>query len=141
MSAALGALACPIGHGHRSSQLLIEHGYRRCPAIDQILFLDLKGSFGTSAPGRMAPMTAIAFVAMGLALLSLDRKTQRGHRPSQVLSLFAALIAMAGCFNGMRVRLSSRELGRLTTVAVVQSIFCVILADALFAVLFLRLNI
>jgi phospholipid/cholesterol/gamma-HCH transport system permease protein len=55
--------------------------------------------------------------------------------------VFAALIAMAGCFNGMRVRLSSRELGRLTTVAVVQSIFCVILADALFAVLFLRLNI
>jgi phospholipid/cholesterol/gamma-HCH transport system permease protein len=55
--------------------------------------------------------------------------------------VFAVLIAMAGCFNGMRVRLSSRELGRLTTVAVVQSIFCVILADALFAVLFLRLDI
>jgi len=55
--------------------------------------------------------------------------------------VFAALIAMAGCFNGMRVRLSSRELGRFTTIAVVQSIFCVILADALFAVLFLRLDI
>ena len=55
--------------------------------------------------------------------------------------VFAGLIAMAGCFNGMRVRLSSRELGRLTTIAVVQSIFCVILADALFAVLFLRLDI
>jgi len=55
--------------------------------------------------------------------------------------VFAVLIALAGCFNGMRVRLSSRELGRLTTVAVVQSIFCVILADALFAVLFLRLDI
>ena len=34
----------------------------------------------------------------------------------------------------MQVRDSSRELGRLTTVAVVQSIFLVILADALFAV-------
>jgi len=55
--------------------------------------------------------------------------------------VFAGLIAMAGCFNGMRVRLSSRELGRFTTIAVVQSIFCVILADALFAVLFLRLDI
>ena len=55
--------------------------------------------------------------------------------------VFAGLIAMAGCFNGMRVRLSSRELGRHTTIAVVQSIFCVILADALFAVLFLRLDI
>jgi phospholipid/cholesterol/gamma-HCH transport system permease protein len=36
---------------------------------------------------------------------------------------------------------SSRELGRLTTVAVVQAIFLVILADALFAVLFERLDI
>ena len=33
------------------------------------------------------------------------------------------------------------ELGRLTTVAVVQSIFLVILADALFAVLFMELDI
>jgi phospholipid/cholesterol/gamma-HCH transport system permease protein len=55
--------------------------------------------------------------------------------------VFAALIAMAGCFNGLRVRRSSRELGRLTTRAVVQAIFGVILADALFAVLFLNLNI
>ena len=55
--------------------------------------------------------------------------------------VFAGLIALAGCYNGMRVRTSSRELGRLTTLAVVQAIFAVILADALFAVLFLRLNI
>jgi phospholipid/cholesterol/gamma-HCH transport system permease protein len=38
------------------------------------------------------------------------------------------------------VRDSARELGRLTTVAVVQSIFMVILADALFAVLFVKIN-
>lgn len=55
--------------------------------------------------------------------------------------VFAGLIALAGCFNGLSVRVSSRELGRLTTIAVVQSIFCVILADALFAVLFMRLDI
>ncbi|MGO9931428.1 MAG: MlaE family ABC transporter permease [Steroidobacteraceae bacterium] len=50
--------------------------------------------------------------------------------------VFAALIAMVGTYRGMQVRDSARELGRLTTVAVVQSIFMVILADALFAVLF-----
>jgi phospholipid/cholesterol/gamma-HCH transport system permease protein len=55
--------------------------------------------------------------------------------------VFAVLIAMAGTYRGMQVRDSSRELGRLTTVAVVQSIFLVILADALFAVLFLQLRI
>jgi ABC-type transporter Mla maintaining outer membrane lipid asymmetry permease subunit MlaE len=41
----------------------------------------------------------------------------------------------------MQVRDSSRELGRLTTIAVVQSIFLVNHADALFAILFLELDI
>jgi phospholipid/cholesterol/gamma-HCH transport system permease protein len=55
--------------------------------------------------------------------------------------VFAILIAMVGTLRGMQVRTSSRELGRLTTVAVVQSIFLVILADAVFAVLFMELDI
>jgi phospholipid/cholesterol/gamma-HCH transport system permease protein len=54
--------------------------------------------------------------------------------------VFALLIAMAGTYRGMQVRSSSRELGRLTTVAVVQAIFLVILADALFAVLFMEID-
>ena len=55
--------------------------------------------------------------------------------------VFALLIGMAGAYRGMQVRDSSRELGRLTTVAVVQAIFLVILADALFAVLFMELGV
>jgi phospholipid/cholesterol/gamma-HCH transport system permease protein len=55
--------------------------------------------------------------------------------------VFAFLIGFIGAARGMQVRESSRELGRLTTVAVVQSIFLVILADALFAVMFLELDI
>ncbi len=55
--------------------------------------------------------------------------------------VFAVLIATAGAYRGMQVRSSSRELGRLTTVAVVQAIFLVILFDALFAVLFMELDI
>jgi phospholipid/cholesterol/gamma-HCH transport system permease protein len=55
--------------------------------------------------------------------------------------VFAILIALAGCYRGMQVRGSARELGRLTTVAVVQAIFFVILADALFAVLFMEMNV
>ena len=54
--------------------------------------------------------------------------------------VFAVLIGMVGAYRGMQVRESARELGRLTTVAVVQSIFMVILADALFAVLFQKLG-
>ncbi|MGH8201853.1 MAG: MlaE family ABC transporter permease [Steroidobacteraceae bacterium] len=55
--------------------------------------------------------------------------------------VFAILIAMAGTHRGMQVHGSSRELGRLTTVAVVQAIFLVILADALFAVLFMEIGV
>jgi phospholipid/cholesterol/gamma-HCH transport system permease protein len=54
--------------------------------------------------------------------------------------VFALLIAMAGTYRGLQVRGSSRELGRLTTVAVVQSIFLVLLADALFAVLYMKID-
>jgi phospholipid/cholesterol/gamma-HCH transport system permease protein len=54
--------------------------------------------------------------------------------------VFAILIAMVGTYRGMQVRDSARELGRLTTVAVVQSIFMVILADAFFAVLFVQID-
>jgi len=55
--------------------------------------------------------------------------------------VFALLIGFAGCYRGMQVRSSARELGRLVTVAVVQAIFLVILADAIFAVLFMKMDI
>ena len=54
--------------------------------------------------------------------------------------VFGVLIALTGTFRGLQVRGSSRELGRLTTVAVVQSIFLVIFADALFAIFFLEID-
>jgi len=62
--------------------------------IDQLLFNEPVGAAATFSPGRMAPTTATAFLAIGLALLLLDWKTRRGRRPAQVLSLWAALIAM-----------------------------------------------
>ncbi len=55
--------------------------------------------------------------------------------------VFAVIIAFAGCYRGMQVRGSARVLGHMVTVAVVQAIFMVILADALFAVLFMKMNI
>jgi phospholipid/cholesterol/gamma-HCH transport system permease protein len=55
--------------------------------------------------------------------------------------VFAMVIGISGTWCGLRVRGSSRELGRLTTLAVVESIFFVILADAMFAVLFMEMDI
>jgi phospholipid/cholesterol/gamma-HCH transport system permease protein len=54
--------------------------------------------------------------------------------------VFGMLIGLTGTLRGLQVRDSSRELGRLTTVAVVQSIFLVIFADALFAIFFLEID-
>lgn len=55
--------------------------------------------------------------------------------------VFALLIAMVGTLRGMQVESSAEELGLKTTMAVVQSIFLIIVADAFFAVLFTRLGI
>jgi phospholipid/cholesterol/gamma-HCH transport system permease protein len=50
--------------------------------------------------------------------------------------VFAAIISLVGCFQGFQVSGSADSVGRQTTVSVVQSIFLVILADALFSVVF-----
>ena len=55
--------------------------------------------------------------------------------------VFALLIAMVGTLRGMQVKSSAEELGLKTTMAVVQSIFMIIVADAFFATLFTRLGI
>jgi phospholipid/cholesterol/gamma-HCH transport system permease protein len=48
--------------------------------------------------------------------------------------VFAAIIALVGCYQGFQVRGGADSVGRQTTVSVVQSIFLVIAADALFSV-------
>ena len=50
--------------------------------------------------------------------------------------VFGFIIALAGCFQGMLVQGNSEEVGTRTTNAVVQSIFMVIVLDAVFAVFF-----
>ncbi len=50
--------------------------------------------------------------------------------------VFAAIIALVGCYQGFQVSGSADSVGRQTTASVVQSIFLVILADAIFSVAF-----
>lgn len=54
--------------------------------------------------------------------------------------VFALVIALIGCRQGLAVRGSVESLGRRTTASVVQAIFAVIVLDAFFAMLFLELN-
>jgi phospholipid/cholesterol/gamma-HCH transport system permease protein len=55
--------------------------------------------------------------------------------------VFAAIIALTGCFQGFRAEGGADSVGRQTTRSVVQSIFLVIVADALFSVLFSVLHL
>lgn len=55
--------------------------------------------------------------------------------------VFAFMIALVGCFEGMRVERNAASVGKLTTRSVVESIFLIIAVDAGFSVLFSVLGI
>lgn len=55
--------------------------------------------------------------------------------------VFALLIASIGCFQGMQVANSADSVGKQTTKSVVQAIFFIIVADALFSIIFNKFGI
>lgn len=55
--------------------------------------------------------------------------------------VFAVVIAAIGCRQGMAVAGDVESLGRRVTAAVVQAIFAIIFLDAVFAMIFLELNL
>lgn len=50
--------------------------------------------------------------------------------------VFAVIIALVGCYQGFQVSGSADSVGRQTTLSVVQSVFLVIVTDALFSIVF-----
>ena len=55
--------------------------------------------------------------------------------------VFAAIIGVVGCYQGFRTKGGADSVGRQTPRAVVQSIFLVIVADAMFSVVFSALDL
>lgn len=55
--------------------------------------------------------------------------------------VFAFIIALVGCFEGLRVESDAASVGRLTTRSVVESVFLVIVFDAGFSILFSMLGV
>jgi phospholipid/cholesterol/gamma-HCH transport system permease protein len=55
--------------------------------------------------------------------------------------VFAFLIAMVGCYEGFQVEGSAESVGKLTTLAVVEAIFLVIVVDAIFSILFAYMGV
>ena len=76
----------------------------------------------------------------------LDRFAKAVSISSYVIGIgkapvFAAIIAVVGCFQGMRTKGGADSVGRQTTRSVVQGIFLVIVADALFSIAFSLLDL
>jgi phospholipid/cholesterol/gamma-HCH transport system permease protein len=55
--------------------------------------------------------------------------------------VFAMIIALVGCYRGFQVTGSAESVGAQTTMSVVQSIFLVIVTDAIFSIVFLWLDL
>ena len=97
------------------------------------VFADLLGVFGGMVMAR---------VQLGVSYSEfLDRFAKAISVTSYLIGIgkapvFAAIIAVVGCFQGMRTKGGADSVGRQTTRAVVQGIFLVIVADALFSVAF-----
>ena len=72
---------------------LLEYASGRSFGIDQLFFTEPAGAVRTIHPGRMAPNTAVNFLFIGLALLLLDVRTRRGHRPAQFLIGLGGMVA------------------------------------------------
>lgn len=55
--------------------------------------------------------------------------------------VFALLIALVGCFQGFRVQASADSIGSQTTKSVVQALFLIIIADAVFSIIYSWLDL
>lgn len=101
------------------------------------VFADAAGLLGGAFIGAtVLDITAFAFTErLAVAVSVNDVLVGLSKAP-----VFAFLIAVTGTLRGMQVSGSAEELGRLTTVAVVQSIFLIIVADAIFTVVYARIG-
>ncbi len=97
------------------------------------LFANASGIFGGMVVGALGlDLTPASFLTEVVAILSLTDVVS-GLAKSLAFSI---LVAMVGCLRGLQTEKSADSVGRMTTSAVVSSIFLIILADAVFTVLF-----
>ncbi len=88
--------ACALGAALLATLTLLQYFLGWDLHIDQALASDLPISPATSHPGRMAPHTALCFLLLGVALLTLEVKTKLVGWPAQYFALLAGLISVAG---------------------------------------------
>ncbi|MEK6743293.1 MAG: PAS domain S-box protein, partial [Nitrospirota bacterium] len=96
---------------------LLEYVFGWSAGIDELLFKDDPGAFGTVAPGRMAPNTALNFLLLGLGLLLIDVKLRSEFlRPAELLALLPLIISLVSLteyFIGLEVLFSFQKYTRM----------------------------
>jgi len=97
------------------------------------VYTDVMGILGGMVMAR--PQLGVSFSTF------LDRLGDAVSLTSYLIGIgkapvFAVIIALVGCYQGFQVTGSADSVGRQTTVSVVQSIFLVIVTDALFSIAF-----
>lgn len=102
------------------------------------VFADVLGVFGGMLMARA--QLAVSYVEF------MDRFVKTVSVTAYLIGVgkapvFAAIIVTVGCFQGFRTHGGADSVGRQTTRSVVQSIFLVIVADALFSVVFSALDL
>lgn len=102
------------------------------------VFADLTGVFGGMVMARSQLDISFAEFAARFGQVMQGSALLIGVGKAGV---FALIIVAVGCFQGLRTRGSADSVGRQTTQAVVQAIFLVIVADALFSIAFNILGI
>ncbi|WP_323054993.1 ABC transporter permease [Dechloromonas sp. A34] len=102
------------------------------------VFADVLGVFGGMLMARaQLAVSYVEFLDRFVKTVSVtDFLIGIGKAP-----VFAAIIVTVGCFQGFRTHGGADSVGRQTTRSVVQSIFLVIVADALFSVAFSALDL
>ncbi|MDX1811339.1 MAG: ABC transporter permease [Gammaproteobacteria bacterium] len=103
-----------------------------------IVFADIMGVFGGMVmAATMLNVSFYEFVQRIPEAVSLTSfMLGVGKAP-----VFALIIVVVGCFQGFQVQDSGESVGKQTTISVVQAIFILILADALFSIIFSWLGI
>jgi len=100
--------------------------------IDRLLLSQDNSPVGPYSSGRMSPITATTFLALGFALLLLDEETQSGWRPSQLLSLwgmFAGIMSLSGYLTGAT---ATFRIFSYTQIAVYTALVLFVMSTAIF---------
>ena len=132
-----GMMACNV----LSPQIFWVKKYRQSVFVTFVMSVFVNIGMVTGILGGALVCTVALDISPSLFITRLHESTEFRHFFVGMAKapVFAFLIALTGCRQGLSVSGSAESVGRSTTKSVVQAIFLVIMFDALFALMFREL--